>query len=369
MWASMPSTLFPALDLRSGFRSEVEIASVDLVETSAGRFVRVTSKEGDLGVVAINNKLEDCLSIYRRRVVPFFIGKDAREIEELIDEVYVFGGNYKFAGMPFWNAVAHVEMAVLDMLGRLKKRTVGELLGTVRLKEIPFYVTRFERNNSPEEEVSACERILDWSGAKAIKLRVGLRMANSRDRTRRDVRMVELARKKFGDEIAIYLDANGSYTAKEAITIGREFEKSGVAFLEEPCPWEDYGATKKVTDKLKLTIAGGEQDTSLNRIEEMIKQPIVNLIQPDVYYCGGLIRTLRVAKMAKTAGCSFSPHNPRRHAEAAPALHLASIAESFGPSLEIVESGEMKNGILPVPKEPGLGLGGDTEEWRNARVL
>ena len=92
---------------------------------------------GALGVAAVNNRLRDTFSLFKRRVAPYFVGRDAGDLEELVDGVYMHDLNYKFVGMPFWNAVAHVELALLDLLGRMAKRSVGKLLGKVLREEIP----------------------------------------------------------------------------------------------------------------------------------------------------------------------------------------------------------------------------------------
>ena len=139
-------------------------------------------------------------------------------------------------------------------------------------------------------------------------------MFNTPEQTRRDLAMLELARKTWGDDVEIFVDANGSYAAKEAIQIGREMEKLKIGFLEEPCRWQDYQGTLAVADALDMTVAGGEQDSSLDQFQWMIARRVVDLVQPDIYYSGGLTRMLRVAKMAELAGrknCASQSQNRR----------------------------------------------------------
>lgn len=133
--------------------------------------------------------------------------------------------------------VAAVEMAGLDLIGRRQNIPVGRLFGKPRRNEVPVYTSRFPRDNSAQEEAESVGRVLDRTGASACKRKVGRRMKNHTAQSRRDFAMVALARETFGDEVAIYLDANGSYqTAEEGLCHARKFERRGASFLEEPCP-------------------------------------------------------------------------------------------------------------------------------------
>ncbi len=358
----------PELNLRNTFSEPVRIRSVEGIRVGEDLFVRVQSTEGAVGLAA-GNRLLDLLSLLKRRVIPFFVNKDARELESLIKGVYTHQSNYKYAGMPFWNAVAHVELAVLDMLGKIGRRPAGALLGRVRRTEIPVYISRFNRNSTPEQEVNAARRALARTGARAVKLKVGLRMRNSPAQSRRDRAMIELARRTLGDGVAIYVDANGSYTPREAIEFGRFLQQHQVGFIEEPCPWEEHEQTKQVADALEMTLAGGEQDSSLPRWRWMIRNRAVNLIQPDVYYNGGLLRTLRLANMARAAGLSITPHSPKTGAAATPMLHLASVVPNIGPHQEYRESNEVRRGVVQIPTGHGLGFAVDPGRLRRAEVL
>ncbi len=358
----------PLLNLRGVFAEPIRIRSVEALRVGEDFYVRVRSTNGEEGLAA-GSRLLDLLSLLQRRVVPFFVNKDARDLEALIDGVYLHNSNYKYAGMPFWNAVAHVELALFDMLGKLARRPVGALFGQVRRTEIPVYISRFNRDSSPEQEVNTAQRALAATGARAVKLKIGLRMRNSPAQTRRDRRMVELARRTLGEEVAIYVDANGSYTPREAIEMGRFLQEHQVGFLEEPCPWEEHEQTKEVADALEMTVAGGEQDSSFPRFRWMIRNRAVNLVQPDVYYNGGLIRTLRVAQLARAANLPVTPHSPKTGATATPMLHLASVVPNMGPHQEYRQSNEVQRGVVQVPTGHGLGFEVDPERLQRAEVL
>ena len=167
---------------------------------------------------------------------------------------------------------------------------------------------------------------------------LGLRMRNSQEQGRRDWHLIELARERFGDDMNIFVDANSSYTVTEAIEMGRFLESKRVGFFEEPCPWQEYEDTKRVSDALDMTVAGGEQDSSLARWHWMVTNRGVDLVQPDVFYNGGLIRMLRVAQMARDVGMMVTPHSPKTGEQAYANLQFCSIAPNLRPFQEYRES-------------------------------
>ena len=82
--------------------------------------IRARSGDGAESITVPNNsRLLDVYPMFLRRVAPFFIGKDARDLESLLWEVYRHQSNYKFQGLAFWVCVATVEMALLDLLGQI----------------------------------------------------------------------------------------------------------------------------------------------------------------------------------------------------------------------------------------------------------
>ncbi len=359
----------PILNLHPHFPSPVKIESIEVLRVSGRHYVRSTSSDGAVGSAAGNSRIPHILSLLKHLVIPYFKGNDARDLASLVDGVYIQGSNYKYAGMPFWNAVGHVELSLLDMLGRMDNQPAGALLGKVIRKEVPIYVTRLTRETTPEQEVEQVQEALARTKATAVKLKIGGRMKNTPRDIERTNRLIPLARKTLGDEITIYVDSNGSYTAAEAIEVGKMLEDHDVGFFEEPCPWQEYEQTKRVADALKMTVAGGEQDSSLAQFEWMIRHLAVDLVQPDVYYNGGLIRCLRVAKMAAWAGMKITPHSPKCGPEAAAMLHFASIVPNLGPHQEYRATGDVENGRVKVPTGPGLGVAYDPAQWRRAEII
>src|SRR6202035_5188770 len=110
--------------------------------------------------------------------------------------------------------------------------------------------------------------------------------------------LLELAQQKLASKVTLMADANGSYSAPNAIEIGKRLQKMNYLWFEEPCPWEELSETKKVADALSMKVAFGEQDSSLWLFQWMIENHVMRVVQPDLNYSGGFTRAARVARMA-----------------------------------------------------------------------
>lgn len=369
------------LRVEGHIKGAVKIASIEVLRAEKKWFVRSRSTDGAVGLAITNDHMAYLYPLLQTRIIPFFIGKDARQLEGLLEGVHTHASNYKLVGLPFWCAVSFVECSLLDMLGKMAGRPVGELLGGVIRKRVPVYMSSMRRDTSPQQEVDWLARRLEETGARAVKLKIGGRMSRNADAfPGRTDQLIPLARKTFGEKITIYVDANGSYDAARGIEVGKMLEDYNVGFYEEPCPFEEYEQTRRVAEALKIPVAGGEQDTSLVRFEEMIRTGVVDIVQPDVNYNGGLIRAIKVARMAAARKMPITPHSPKSDANEAYMLHFVSCTPNAGPFQEFNGAPakketwygpamEVKDGALTVPEGPGLGIGYDEAVLKKAEVV
>lgn len=370
----------PLFNLRTVSSDPIKIASIELLRNGDHYFVRSTSADGAVGI-AETKQVDDFIPILLRRVIPHFIGKDARDLESLVDEVYI--ANYKMAGQAFWCPVAYVEQSLFDLLGKIARKPAGELMGGVKRQVIPVYLSGSIRTTTAEQEVEIYAKAIQVSGAKAVKFKIGGRMSRNADAyPGRTERMMALARKTLGDGITIYADANGSYDSAKGTEIGRMLQDLKVGFFEEPCPWEELGETKRVADALSMPVAAGEQDASLWRFQWMIENRVMDIVQLDLNYNGGFIRAGRVARMARQANMPILPHNTQTGASATLMLQFASCIPNIGTFMEYPFRGvekeadgwysprlEIKNGAIQVPPGPGLGIEFDPDFLKKARKV
>jgi L-alanine-DL-glutamate epimerase-like enolase superfamily enzyme len=126
----------PVLDTKL-FKEPVIIESVEILRKGRAYFVRVRSKDGAEGIALDNGRANVLHPIFNKLVAPYFIGKDARDLEEHLFGVYRHNDNYKLQGLALCCPVALVEFAILDLLGRLANKSIGDLLGGVIRHEVP----------------------------------------------------------------------------------------------------------------------------------------------------------------------------------------------------------------------------------------
>ncbi len=369
----------PMFNLPAQFTSPVKIASVEMLKNGSNVFVRTRSTDGAVGITG-TKQVEDFIPIFEHLVAPRFIGQDARDLESLIDDVY--RANYKLASIPFWCCVAYIEQSLLDMLGKIAAKPVGALLGGIVRTEIPVYLSGSDRVLSAEEEVAVYERGVAATGAKAVKFKIGGRMSRNLDTyPGRSETLLKLARKNLGDQITLYADANGSYDVPHGIRIGRLLEELNFAFFEEPCPYEELSETQAVAKALRLPIAYGEQNYSLWQFDWALRHGVMQIVQPDINYNGGLIRAKRVARLAEKLGKSIVPHNTQTGATSVNILQLASCTQNATPFMEYPWRAPQKaptwftpdfkivNGSIRVPTAPGMGLEIDPAYLKAATVI
>jgi len=350
-----------------GLDTPLVVESVRLLRKDREYFVHVRSRDGAEGVAVTNSRAANLHPIFNRRVAPYFIGKDARALEEHLFGVYRHQSNYKLQGLALWCPMAWVEFALLDMLGRVAGKSMGELFGPVIRRRVPFYVASGRRDSTAEEEVEYLQGLIAETGAKAVKFRVGGRMSRNADALPgRTEKLIALSRKVLGDDIAIHADSNSSYDPPKAIEVGRMLEDIGAIYFEEPCPFDHLEDTKRVTDALTIPVAGGEQEFSQRRFRWMIAHRGVDIVQPDLQYYGGVIRSTRVARMAELAGMPTTVHISGGFGFIY-MLHFASYTRDIGLYQEYkrnieryrdwfdppLESGD---GALIVPRGPGVGI-------------
>jgi len=357
----------PVLKL-DGLTSPVVIDSIRLLKKGNEYIVHVRSKDGAEGVSFTNPPRADYFDqILNQLVIPFFIGKDARDLENLLWELYRWQSNYKLYGLAFWSTQAWVEFAILDMLGRIAAKPMGALVGDVVRREVAFYAASGRRDSTPEQEVEYLRKLLDQSGAKAVKFRVGGRMSRNADASPgRTEKLIPLARKTLGDSIDIHADSNSSYDPPKAIEVGRMLEEIKAVYFEEPCPFDHLEDTKKVADALTIPVSGGEQEYSDWRFRWMVANRGVDIVQPDLHYYGGMVRSIRVARMADLAGMSTTVHISGGFGFVY-MLHFASVLRDPGLyqeyKLGFEEYGHLfdppiavKDGKMSVPSGPGVGI-------------
>jgi L-alanine-DL-glutamate epimerase-like enolase superfamily enzyme len=176
----------------------------------------------------------------------------------------------------------------------------------------------------------------------------------------------------LGDEMALLVDANSGYSPRRAIELGTLLEDNGISHFEEPCPYWELEQTKQVTDALSIDVTGGEQDCDLATWRRMVDMRAVNVVQPDICYLGGIVRTLKVANMAAQAGLPCTPHCANLSMVTLFTMHLLGAIPNAGKYLEFSIEGAdyypwqqdlfvespyaIVDGKATIPSAPGWGV-------------
>jgi hypothetical protein len=176
----------------------------------------------------------------------------------------------------------------------------------------------------------------------------------------------------LGNDVALLVDGNSCYSPARAIEVGRMLEDNGVSHFEEPCPYWEMEQTRQVTEALSLDVTGGEQDWDMQHWKRMVGMRAVDIIQPDVLYMGGMVRTLRVAALGASAGLPCTPHSANLSMVTLFTMHLLRAIPNAGKYLELsIEGPEyypwqqdlfvkdpygIVDGKATVTEEPGWGV-------------
>jgi L-alanine-DL-glutamate epimerase-like enolase superfamily enzyme len=369
------------------FTSPVIIDSLELLRYRNTFLCRVRSRDGAEGIsVGHSGQLRSLYPVFNNLLQPFFINKDARDLDLLLEKVFIYQLNFRLSGMALGVPLATIEFAILDMMGRISGKTIGQLIGKIHHPEVAVYQATEYREKTVAESMELIKRDVAEYNAKALKIKVGGLMFGTADMNAigpegRTETIIPLVRKTFGDQMVLYADSNGFYSVDEAIRVGRLLEEYRFEFFEEPVPFDWYEETKEVADALKIPVAGGEQEYSLHGFRWLIANDGLQIVQPDYFYFGGMIRAMKVALMAEAMGKKCTPHMTGGDLGFLYMMHFVSALpnalhyhEFKGFKTDIVFECKTSplqsiNGLVKVPTGPGSGVELDPEFIRKHQVL
>lgn len=347
-------------------------------------FVRATAEDGAQGWGQVAPYCADITAqVLHRQVAPHVFGLECDAIDAMLD--LVRDREHKFPGAYLRRAMGGVDTALWDMRGRREGKPVCALIGGTPGK-VRAYASSMKRDITPKEEAARLLRLRDEQGFDAFKFRIGAEVGRDRDEwPGRTEEIVPTMRRAMGDDVALLVDANSCYSPPRAIEVGRMLQDNGISHYEEPCPYWDFAQTKEVTDALGIDITGGEQDCMMERWQTMIRDRVVDVIQPDICYLGGLSRTLRVARMADAAGLPVTPHAANLSMVTLFTMHLLRAIPNAGKYLEFSIEGldyypwqqglftsdpyRIEDGHATVTDAPGWGVEVSPEWLAKAQYL
>jgi L-alanine-DL-glutamate epimerase-like enolase superfamily enzyme len=296
-------------------------------------FVRVTTDTGATGWGQVSTYNADITcTVFHRQVARHALGTDALDFADTLN--LISEREHKYPGSYLRRAMTGLDTALLDLRGKLEGKPVTALLGGTPGK-IRAYASSMKRDITPDDEAKRFLKLRDQFGFDAFKWRVGAECGRGRDEwPGRTEAVVPTVSRALGDGVAKLVDANSCYSPQRAIEVGKLLEQEGISHFEEPCPYWEFAQTKQVTEALTLDVTGGEQDCEFTAWTTMINDRVVDIVQPDVMYMGGMLRSLQVCKMAEKAGLSVTPHAANLSLVTLCTMHLLRAIPNAGKYLE-----------------------------------
>ncbi len=305
------------------------------------------------------------------------IGEDPLQIERLWQKMYrdtfIYG-----RGGAVMAAMTGIDIALWDIAGKAQGKPICQLLGgtfdvvgwdkEVKSKVKP-YATVYLSGKTPED-VEKNFRDVVSKGFAAAKLESEIDGFGLKD-VATDINLVKAARKALGDNRDLIVDAQYCWTNfNRALATARKLAQYNVFFLEAPFPPDCLGAYARLSQAVDTPISGGDGgDTTRQDFLDLMERGKVGVVQPSIVRAGGITGVKRIAELAFQRGILCIPHCWARKIGVAAEAHLAAVVPNMPyieypfpiPSSplvsELVEPSFLpKNGLIDVPKSPGLGI-------------
>jgi L-alanine-DL-glutamate epimerase-like enolase superfamily enzyme len=267
-------------------------------------------------------------------------------------------------------AISAVDVALWDLKAKLLGLPLYRLLGAAR-DAVPVYGSG---GFTTYHDDQLRTQLTHWVTEQAIP-RVKIKIGESRGGdVARDLARMRQAREVIGDDVELYVDANGGYGRKQAIRVMAAAADLDVRWFEEPVSSDDLDGLREVRDAVGPDVAAGEYGWDLYYFRRMCAAGAVDCLQADVSRCGGITEWLRTAAVAASFGLDVSGHcAPHLHAHAAAAVPNFRHLEWFHDHVRIESmffDGTLDpagGAIRPARDRPGLGLdfrAADAEKYR-----
>ncbi|HUZ76147.1 MAG TPA: enolase C-terminal domain-like protein [Chloroflexota bacterium] len=266
-------------------------------------------------------------------------------------------------------AISAVDIALWDLKARAAGLPLFKLLGPVR-EQVPIYGSGGFTTYSERELI---EQLGGWvaQGITRVKMKIAKDWGA---RAEEDIARIKAVRRAIGPGSELFVDANGGYTAKQALYVASQVAADGVTYFEEPVSSDRLDQLALLRRAAPMDIAAGEYAYDPWYIRDMLAAGAVDIIQADVTRCLGISGWLQAAQIASGFGVPFSAHcAPTIHAQVGCVVPQISHLEYFWDhsridSLMFDGAPRPVDGCLrPDPGRPGLGIDlkrADAEQWR-----
>jgi galactonate dehydratase len=313
----------------------------------------------------------------------FLVGRDPRRIEDLWQAMYR-GGFYR-GGPILTSAISGIEQALWDIKGKYYNTPVYELLGGAARDRIRVYT--WIGGDRPHDVADAAREAVA-AGFTAVKMNATEEMHYVDSLTKVDAAVERLAavREAVGDGIGIGIDFHGRVTKTMAKILAVEMTPYRPMFIEEPVLPENNEALREIARATSIPIATGERMYTRWGFKELLREGVVDIIQPDVSHAGGILETRKIAAMAEAYDIAVAPHCPLGPIALAACLQVdactpnviiqeQSLGIHYNQGSDLLDYLVDTNvfryeaGYVPLPDKPGLGIEINEEKVREAAKI
>jgi L-alanine-DL-glutamate epimerase-like enolase superfamily enzyme len=282
---------------------------------------------------------------------PLIVGADPTQLEILSERLSQASLFYGRRGLGLF-ALSAIDIALWDIVGKVKQQPLYQLLGGDAAKRLPAYISLL-RYQTPPEVARVVARCLA-AGFQAVKLH------------QVDLKSVSLAREVAGERVELMLDVNCPWNTEEALAMAKALAPYHLTWLEEPIwPPDDYHSLARVRREAGIPIASGENEGTVHGFASLLDQNAADILQPSVTKVGGISEWRRIAALASQYGKQIAAHSFYFGPGFAATLHLVAAlpgspyVEVAGSALEaplLQEPFDFTDGTVSVPEGPGLGV-------------
>lgn len=335
-----------------------------------GLIIEVVDDSGAIGWGECYGPAEVTQSAVNSYYAPLLIGWNPLKNEAAWQHCWRAGLDFSLKGV-MMGAISGLDMALLDLKGKLLGVPAAELMGGRVRDEVDCYATGMYFRKVAESElieiiVNEAQGYVD-DGFKALKIKIGKNLAFDKE-------LIGLMRRTFPD-VRLMADSNHAYDLPEAIEIGRLLDEHDYKWFEEPLSPYLVDKFRQLSDKLDIAIATGECEQTRWGFQNLLSRGGVQIVQPDLAYCGGPTEALKIRAIASSMGINVIPHSWGTQLNLASAAHFLATAyvepgraEVQPPLLETDRSGNpmrdqmfaeelvFEDGRITVPTVPGLGV-------------
>ena len=329
--------------------------------------VLIHTDEGLTGIGEVTSQSYVCKACFdaprsaqrRHGLTSILVGEDPADVERLWDKMYYQTNRYGRRGAAI-HAISGADIALWDLKGKAEGKPIYELFGGAVRNTVRAYASVLFAD-TPEQTGAMASEYVEM-GLTAVKFGWGP-IGQDPDI---DVAHIQAAREAVGTDRDLMVDAGHAWDWETALERTRLFEEFNLGWLEEPLSQDDRNGYSRLCEQSLVPIAAGEGDVTHWDFEDLVQRGL-QVIQPDVAFCGGLTVCRRVSEMTEARGIRSVPHCFSTGINLAASLHwMASVPDGdlveycLRPSplmrTLVANLPPLLDGRVPVPDGPGLGI-------------